>query len=94
MIVTTTPTIMDGHVLRWYPNETTERSERPLLGVSRNGISVHATYLHQVEHLLDDAREAHRRLAAGQDVTDLATHRSRMFGAAEPIPSTDERGTP
>lgn len=85
MIVTTTPTIMDGQVLRWYTNEIAEEAHRPLLSASRNGVQVHAEHLHQVEHLLDDARRAHERLARGEDVTDMATHHTRMFRPIEPI---------
>jgi hypothetical protein len=85
VIVTVTPTIMDGQVVRWYASEAAEEAHRPLLSASRNGVMIHAAYLHHVEELLDAARDTHARLERGEDVEDVATHRSPMFGPLEPI---------
>lgn len=84
MIVTTTPTIMDGQVLRWYPSlDAAERGDE-IVSASRNRVEAYGIPS-EVEPVLADARRAHERLAAGEDVTDMATHRTQMFGPPEAI---------
>lgn len=95
MIVTVTPTVMDGTVVRWYHDA--DRLDdldaiRPMLSASRNGVMV-GTYLHQVPTVLlaaaQDAYETLRR-DRGADLRHLATHRSKaMFGPLEPVTPPD-----
>lgn len=89
-IVTTTPTVMDGQVLRWYATVRQAEAGTETLSVSRNGVLVHA-YLHEVPpELLAIAEELRQALRAGRDVTSAATHRWR-FGRQdlEPIVAED-----
>jgi len=85
VIVTVTPTIRDGQVVRWYGSEEAAQYGDEMLSVSRNGVRVHA-YLDDVpDDVLTQARDAHRVLAAGGDVGHLATHRKERYGDLEPI---------
>lgn len=93
MIVTVTPTIMDGTVVRWYYDETPLAelsSHQPQVSASRHGVLVHA-YLHTLpDGLLTLAQDVCRQLQRDRDadVRHLATHRRRsLFGPYEPIPA-------
>ncbi len=91
MIITTTPTIQDGQVLRWYLSPGAEDRGQAIASASRNAVLVNGR-LEDVEPVLDDARRAHQRLVRGEDVTDMATHRTRMFKPAEPIVRAHDGG--
>lgn len=41
MIVTITPTVMDGTVLRWYDTDAADDTGRPVMSVSRNRVEVY-----------------------------------------------------
>jgi ABC-type uncharacterized transport system permease subunit len=71
MIVTLTPTILDGVVLRWYENET---DRKPVMSVSRNRIEVYADEVDPVAR--ENATAAFRELARNStaDVRHYATH--------------------
>jgi hypothetical protein len=90
-VVVATPTIMGGLVLRWYRTADAWKRSAETVSASRNGVSIHCEYLHQVPAgWLEDAQEAHRLLAAGRDEQArdaVATHRpTQMFGGElEPI---------
>lgn len=84
MIVTTTPTIQDGQVLRWYPNENAARFGDEIASASRKDVLLDGP-LRLIEPILADVRRAHERLARREDVTDMAAHRTRTFGEIEPI---------
>lgn len=88
-IVTVTPTIQDGIVVRWYDNPNAAVYGHELVSASRNGVLVHA-YLNEVPaDILDRAREAYEILRDGkppETVYAMATHRSRLLsGDLEPI---------
>lgn len=100
MIVTVTPTIMDGPVVRWYarPSDLLDRAE-PTVSVSRHGVRV-GTYLHKVpDDVMATAQAAYEALRADPsvDVSHLATHRRvGLFGPLEPAasrPFTDTKET-
>lgn len=89
MIVTVTPTIMDGTVVCWYrPVDVTGLGEvvprsvagDELASASRNGVLVRG-YLHDVEQVLPAARAAYELLRANRDadLSHLATHRGGVF---------------
>lgn len=84
LIVTVTPTIMDGPVVRWHPSEAAALADArsiPVMTASRNGVLVEA-YLHTVPvDAISDAQQAYRSLARmghgdiPGDVAVLATHK-------------------
>lgn len=87
MIVTITPTVMDGTVLRWYDADDTEQLERPVMSVSRNRVEVY-----EKDRIDPDAArsaaEAYAELKADRyaDVRSYATHaRVSLFGALIPL---------
>lgn len=93
MIVTTTPTIMDGQVLRWYLSEAAAKDRWEIVSASRNSIIISGDP-HLTDTILGDARRAHRRLAAGEDVTDMATHRRGPRGSLIPLAADPAEVTP
>lgn len=75
-IVTVTPTIQDGAVVRWYASESAVEYGREKLSASRNGVIVYG-YLHEVpQPWLDAARTAYEQLSLNgrADMKHLATH--------------------
>jgi hypothetical protein len=90
-IVVAFPTVMDGLVLRWYRTEDAWKRSTEVISASRNGVSIHCEYLHQVPAgWLEDAQQAHRWLESGrveQARQGIATHRpTRLIGGElEPI---------
>lgn len=89
MVVTVTPTIMDGTVVRWYrsiepamADATLAVARGELLSASRDGVLVRC-YLHEVpDDVLRAAREAYQQLKRDRnaDLRHLATHRrARLF---------------
>lgn len=79
MVVTSTPTISNGTVLKWWLAQgarTGEPGVQPEMSASRHGVLVN-TYLHIIPAAaLDQAHEAHRLLAAGDAVaaSRIVTH--------------------
>jgi hypothetical protein len=92
-VITVTPTVMDGTVVRWYTGELAAEQGRPLVSASRNGVMIHGdVYIHDLPtSWLEAAQDAHVRIRAGQDVGGLATHR-HPFGSRELIPVGAEGG--
>jgi len=93
MIVTVSPTIMDGTVVRWYPDTTpldAILSVEPIVSASRNGVLI-GTYLHHVpQDVLALAQNVYANLRRDHNapVQHLATHRRRgLFGPYEPVPT-------
>lgn len=88
MIVTVTPTVMDGTVVRWYHNEDAAEYGREMVSASRNGVRVNG-YLNDVAaDVLSAAQQAYETLRRDNraDVSGLATHRrSGMFGPLVPV---------
>ncbi|MEU2699565.1 hypothetical protein [Micromonospora aurantiaca (nom. illeg.)] len=91
MIVTVTHTLMDGTVVRWYPDSTTLDqlpAAKPQLSASRNGVLI-GGYLHQVPaDVLALAQNVHTNLHHDHNapVQHLATHRRRGWaGPYEPV---------
>lgn len=91
LVVTVTPTIMDGNVVRWHrgPGEG-----RVIISASRNGVMGHGDYI--APGLFDRAWTATLAIANGQDVNHLATHRRRgITGPLVPIePLQPQSGNP
>ena len=85
MIVTLTPTVLDGIVLRWYPTE--DATGTPAVTVSRNRIEVTADVPPLVR---ENAAAAFRELARNPtaDVRHYATHLRTKHGLT---PIGDER---
>lgn len=92
-VITVTPTIMDGTVVRWYTGALAAEQSRPLLSASRQGVMIHGDVL--IADLpaswIEAAQDAHGRIAAGYAVSHLATHR-KPLGSRELIP-VDEGGS-
>lgn len=93
MIVTVTPTVMSGRVVRWHLSEIAEEMNEPQVSASRDGVLVHG-YLHMVQpEILTAATAAYEALSrdSGVDLEHLATHRRRgLRGPLVPI----EEATP
>jgi hypothetical protein len=86
-VVTVTPTIQDGQVVRWYRTLVAAENDLETMSASRNGVLVNG-FLHEVgPTLLVIAEDIRRGLAAGWDASHAATHRrTRLFGGdLEPI---------
>ena len=89
-VITVTPTVMDGAVVRWYRSLHAAQHHRPTLSASRDGVTVHARFLTDIpDQWIDAAKRAHRTLADvhGADLDYLATHRHRgvLNGPLEPV---------
>lgn len=96
VIVTVTPTLGDGTVVRWYETEADAANNaiQPLVSASRNGVLV-STYLHVVPtEVMEAAQTVYVNLRRDPD-TDmgyLATHRRRgLFGPLEPVQADRRR---
>lgn len=91
-VVTITPTIMDGTVLRWYPSlASAERDPRfAIASASRNAVEFYTDNVHP--RIRDAAQAAHRELSANRnaDVRHYATHQHEaMFGPLVPVRGTE-----
>jgi hypothetical protein len=76
MIVTISPTVMDGQVVRWYASEAAAEHGDSQMSASRHGVLVHC-FLHLIpaEHLAE-AQRLYGVLRDGGQVPDgVATHR-------------------
>ena len=84
-VVTVTPTIMDGTVVRWYGS--LEAAENPgvcgIISASRNGVMGGGDYITRADW--EAASSAHVALARDQnaDLGHLATHRRKGFMSSE-----------
>jgi len=86
MIVTITPTVMDGTVLRWYPTDDPAQAVgQPIVSVSRNRMEAHAEDV--PEQVQRDAIAAFAELRAdrGADVRRFATHYRTLRSGLVPI---------
>lgn len=107
LVVTATPTIMDGYVVRWYADVNAAETGHEMMSASRNGVRIRC-YFHEVPiAALADATRVYEKLHAadlrpfGRDrsadeaARALATHHRRGFGRhgqLEPIaPETVDR---
>lgn len=88
LIVTYTPTIMAGPVIRWHTSEYGAKHVKPIVSASRNGVRVEA-YLSDIpDGLLDLARGTWHALRHGEDMQHLATHDLNLRGdKLEPLAS-------
>ena len=84
-VVTCTPTIMDGFVVRWYRSEAAAQMGNEIVSASRNGVRVN-TFIgtgdayRAVSDLLVHAWAVMRMIQRGEDVRHLATHRLSLLG--------------
>lgn len=89
-IVTITPTIMDGTVLRWYPSLAAAEDDRAIASASRNKVEFYTDDV--PPRIRDAAQAAHRELSANRnaDVRHYATHQHEaMFGPLVPVRGTE-----
>lgn len=86
-VVTVTPTIGDGTVVRWHENVGDALAVCPFVSASRNAVVVHGSTLRtdgeheELRRVLDHAFAVRSRIMRGDDVRDLATHERHGFGA-------------
>jgi len=95
-VVVATPTVMDGLVLRWYRAADDWERSTETISASRNGVSIHCAYLHQVpDRWLEAAQEAHRLMDAGRyaQARRLATHEPTPLFGGELRPVATEVST-
>jgi hypothetical protein len=95
-VVTVTPTIQSGTVVRWYYSTASEEiNGRPVLSASREGVMIHGdVFWHDIpREWLNRAIDAHEMLNLSngkRDVSHLATHSRRgLTGPLEPVGGTD-----
>jgi hypothetical protein len=84
-VVTATPTIMSGLIVRWRAVVNGEA----LLSASRSCVMIHGDVdLARIEPWLDDARRAHEALRADRrdEARALATHEHARFFSGELVP--------
>lgn len=88
MIVTSTPTICDGTVVRWYRSEQAAIDGNAQVTASRNGVSVPGVVDVQWKPAVDAAWDIHRKLRRDRDadVSDVITHRMPFLRRRELIP--------
>ena len=94
-VVTVTPTISDGVVVRWHMSLGAAGGGYPVLSASRNAVIVHEATLRSdaaheaLRQLLDHAFAVQVRIRRGDDVRDLATHERRgLTGPMVPVDGT------
>ena len=94
-VITMTSTVMSGTVVRWHRSLSAAENVSPVLSASRDGVMIHGDqFLARIpQEWVDAANQAHRDLAAGRDVRDLATHSHRGFmGPLEPVAHAPKPG--
>jgi hypothetical protein len=78
-VITVTPTIGSGTVVRWYRTLQAATHNQPTLSSSRDGVLIHGSvYLHTIPvEWIAAANRAYGRLRSdrGADVSGMATHR-------------------
>lgn len=89
MVVLTTPSVVDGPVIRWYPSESeaAELFDRPIVSASAHGVRINC-WLHDLpDGLLETARWWWQVLRVNKDadISRLATHTRYYGGHLEPI---------
>ena len=90
-IVTVTPTIGDGTVVRWFASEYAAERCRPTVSASRNRVCIDGDFGTDEERIklmavIESAHEAHRLLRRSRvDLSGLATHRSQFGGGLVPL---------
>lgn len=74
-VITVTPTIQDGTVIRWFASESAVEYGRARVSASRNGVIVEG-YLHDAEPWIGAAQQAYEQLKRNDrtDMKHLATH--------------------
>lgn len=82
--VTSTPTICDGTVVRWFGSEEAMRYSNPVISASRNGVMGGSRFI--TPELFHVAWEAHLAIKRGDDVSHLVTHRSKRLLGDEYVP--------
>ncbi|MEU4804312.1 hypothetical protein [Actinosynnema sp. NPDC023587] len=91
-----TNTVLDGTVVRWFPDLNSAQIQRPWICASHHGVRVGpSVYLTEIpDDVVDAARAAWRELTSGRggDLAYLATHRSRTVPNGPLIPVEDTDG--
>lgn len=92
-VITVTPTIMDGQVVRWFHSLHAAENMQPVVTASRNGITVDTNgvvrgraEVDALKALIEEAHLAAYALERGTDCRDLATHvRGGWTGPLVPV---------
>lgn len=87
-VITVTPTIQSGTVVRWHRSLTDANQHQEILSASRDGAMIHGNvFLHDLpEEWVEAAKAAATDLRMSRDVKHLATHRRRgLMGPLEPV---------
>lgn len=88
-VITVTPTVQSGTVIRWHRDLLAAENNTPVLSASRDGVRVHDAYLNTIPATwVANATEVYEHLAAVRDadLSHLATHRrSGLSGPLEPV---------
>lgn len=86
MIITVTPTIMSGTVVRWYMDEYDAYNSREFLSTSREQVILKEVVIKDPEKMMEivgligTAVGVMNELRAGKSVEDMATHQRSISG--------------
>jgi hypothetical protein len=92
VIITVTPTLTDGAIVRWHTCLSAAQIYQPVMTASRHGVRVE-TYLHEIPaEVLRAAQRAYEALRHDRnaDVTHLATHRHKGPSNGPLVPVDEE----
>ena len=85
-VVTVTPTIMDGTVVRWYASLADAEAHRPTVSASRNCVLEHLEDVPADWRAAADAAHFAMRFNRHADMSSLATHtKTRFMGPLAPV---------
>jgi hypothetical protein len=96
VVVIDFPTIMDGHVVRWYADEHAANHHDPIISASREAVQIHepgplaTELLPQAEQVGRQVYVYYREGGRGEKTwAPILTHRARLFGDVELIQPKD-----
>ena len=75
-VITVTPTVMDGQVVRWYRSETAAENACEVLSASRNGVMARGYLTEIPDEWIAAAKDVYETLRSNRDADarHLATH--------------------
>ncbi len=83
---------IDGPSIRWHRTLDDARKMHAVVEATADGVRVWGYLTSVPEEWVGAAKAAHKTLAAGGDVSGLATHRSRFEGGGGPLDPVDPGG--